>query len=213
MDADRIERVLRAGPPDEPVYVPGSFDRRATRGPWWFAVAALAVVIALVTGLAIGTALDVQRGGEVGGDPAPRPLVAADLQGVWESDPIERRDLEGALLADGFSRADVAAFLDHEPSEDHVRFALRFIDDRLTVQAAYDDQPFQTLDIARFVMRDGGFAIVADGLVNACEPVAAASIDGSRLSLSVVELPNCNVDDRIANTLFLQIATYTRVDN
>jgi len=210
MDIERIEQALREGPPDEPTYVPGSFRRTSPHG-WWFAAASLSVVIALLAGIVIGTALDALRSGGVGGEPEPRALVAADLQGVWESDPIERQDLEDALLARGFSQADIDPHLDLV--EDHARYALRFVDDRLIAQAAYGDLPFQTLDTGTFIIRDDGFQIVVDGVQGACEPLAGAEIDGSRLILNVLELPGCDTDERIVNTLFLEIASYSRAED
>jgi hypothetical protein len=212
MDTERIERALREGPPDEPTYVPGSF-RRAGPAGWWFAVASLSVGIALVAGIAIGTGLDALRSGRVGGDLEPRPLVAADLQGVWESDPIERQVLEEALLARGFSQADIDVHLESLPVGDAVRYALRFVDDRLIAQAAYGDLPFQTLDTGTFIIRDDGLQIVVDGVDGACEPLAAAEIDGSRLILSVLELPGCDTDERMVNMTVLEIAAYTRVED
>jgi hypothetical protein len=214
MDTERIEQALREGPPDEPTYVPGSFRRTSPPGGW-FAAASLSVVIALVAGIAIGTALDVLRSGGVGGEPEPRALAAADLQGVWESHPIERQDLEEALLARGFSQEDIDAFLEHDPFEDRVRYALRFVDDRVIVQAAYDDLPFQTLSTGTFTILDDGlrFLEVVDGVQVACQPLAAAEIDGSRLILNVLELPGCDTDERMANTLFFEIAAYSRAED
>jgi hypothetical protein len=213
MDADRIEWALREGPPDEPTYVPGSF-RRSSQPGWWLAVASLSVGLALVAGIAIGIGLDVLRG-DTGGEPEPRVLVAADLQGVWESDPIESQVFVDALLARGFAQDDIDAFLEHDPFEDRVRYALRFIDDRLIVQAAYDDLPFQTLSAGTFTILDDGslrFIEVVDGTPVACEPLAAPQIDGARLTLDVLELAGCDTDGRMANTLFFEIATYSRAE-
>jgi hypothetical protein len=211
MDIERIEQALREGPPDEPTYVPGSFRRTSPHG-WWFAAASLSVVVALVAGIAIGTALDVLRGGGVGGDPEPRPLVAADLQGVWESDPIERQVLEQALLTRGFSQTDINVHLESLPVGDAARYSLRFADDRLIAQVAYGDQPFQTLDTGTFIIRDDGFQISVPEVQGACEPLAAAEIDGSRLLLNLLELPGCETDERLVNTVLLDIPSYSRAD-
>lgn len=213
MDTDRIETALRDGPPDEPTYVPGGF-RRTSRPGWWFAVAGVAVVIALVTGIAIGTALDALRGGGVGTDPGLRPLATADLQGVWESDPIEHRAWVDALLARGFSQADIDAFLEHDPFADRVRYALRFVDDVVIIQAAYDDLPFQTLGAGTIAVDDDGirFLEVVDGVEVACQPLVAAELTGSRLNMNVLELPGCGTDERMANTLFFEIASYSRAE-
>jgi hypothetical protein len=132
---------------------------------------------------------------------------------VWESDPIERQVLEEALLARGFSQADIDVHLESLPVGDAVRYALRFVDDRLIAQAAYGDLPFQTLDTGTFIIRDDGLQIVVDGVDGACEPLAAAEIDGSRLILSVLELPGCDTDERMVNMTVLEIAAYTRVED
>ena len=212
MDTERIERALREGPPDEPTYVPGTF-RRAGPAGWWFAVASLSVGIALVAGIAIGTGLDALRSGGVGGEPERRPLVAADLQGVWESNPIERQVLEEALLARGFSQADIDVHLESLPVGDAARYALRFVDDRLIAQAAYGDQPFQTLDTGTYIISDEGIQISVPEVQGACEPLAAAEIDDSRLILNLLELPGCETDERLVNTLLLDIASYSRVED
>lgn len=212
MEIERIERALREGPPDEPTYVPGSFRRTSPHG-WWFAAAGLSVVIALVAGIAIGTALDALRSASVGGGPEPRELVAADLQGVWESDPIERQVLEEALLARGFSQADIDVHLESLAAGDAARYALRFVEDRLIAQAAYGDQPFQTLDTGTFIISDEGFQIVVPEVPGACEPLAAAEIDGSRLILSVLDLSGCETDERLVSTMLLDITSYSRADD
>lgn len=213
MDIDRIERALREGPLDEPRYVPGSF-RRSTQPGWWFAAAGLSVGLALIAGVAIGIGLGVLRGDFAGG-PEPRVPVAADLQGVWESDPVEHQAFVDALRARGFPQEEIDAFLEHDPFEDRVRYALRFIDDRLIVQAAYDELPFQTLSIGTFTILGDGtlrFIEIVDGVRAACEPLTAPRIDGDRLTMNVLELPGCVTDERIAHTLFFEIASYSRTE-
>jgi len=212
VEIERIERALREGPPDEPAYVPGGFRRSRAAG-WWFAAAGVSVVIALVAGIAIGTALDVLRDGGIGGPPEPQPLVAADLQGVWESDPVARRDLEDALLARGFAQADIDIHLEGLSAGAAARYALRFVGDQLIAQAAYGAERFQTLDTGTFIISDDGLQIVVDGVPDACEPLAAAEIDGSRLILNLLELPGCETDERLINTLLLEIASYTRAED
>jgi len=214
MDTERIERALRDGPPNEPVYVLGGFRRSSPPG-WWLAVAGLSVGVALVAGIAIGTGIDALRSGGVGDEPEPRVLVAADLQGVWESDPIEFQAWVDALLARGFTQEDVDAFLEHDPFQDHLRYALRIVDERLTVQAAFDDLPFQTLSGGTFTVLDDGtvhFIEGVDGVQVGCEVTVAAAIDDSRLMLNVLDLRDCGVDERMANTLFFEVAAYARVE-
>lgn len=214
MDTERIERALREGPPDEPNYVPGAF-RRASNSGWGLAVSGLAVGIALIAGIAIGTGLGLLRD-DVGDAPAPPVLTAADIQGVWQADPIAFDAWTETLLARGFSQADVDAFLEHDPFEDQVRYALRFVDERFVVQAAYDDLPFETLGGGTFTVDDAGvlhLVEVVDGVEVGCEITAAASIDGARLVLRVLDLPGCIVDERMANTLFFEVASYSRAED
>lgn len=213
MDAERIERALREGPPDEPAYVPGGF-RGSSRPRWWFAVAGASVgLVALVVGVAIGLGLATLRDQNVGSSPEPRVLVAADLQGVWESDPITFGDWVDALRAEGFAQEEIDAFLEHDPFEDQVQYALLFFDGEFIVQAAYDDLPFQTLGGGTVTVDDAGvlhLVEVVDGEPIGCEITAAADISGDRMTLRVLDLPGCNTDEQMANTLFFDIASYRR---
>lgn len=213
MDSKRIERALREGPPDEPAYVPGSFRRSPASG-WWIAASGAAVFIALVVGIAIGTGLDTLRSGGMGGEVEPRVLVAADLHGVWESDPIERQVWVDALLERGFAQDDIDAFVDGG-FDDRVRYALRFVDDSITVQTAYDELPFETLGSGTFTVLDNGTVQIIEtvnGIQVSCAGVAAVTIDGDRLTMRLLGLSGCSVDERIGDTLFFEIAEYSRAD-
>jgi hypothetical protein len=212
MNTERIERALREGPPDEPAYVPGGF-RGSSRPRWWLAVAGASVgLVALVVGVAIGLGLATLRG-DIGSGPEPRTLVAADLEGVWESDPIAFADWVDAVRAEGFAPEDIDAFLEHDPFEDEVRYALLFFDGEFHVQAAYDGLPFQTLSGGTFGVDDPGvlhLVEVVDGAPIGCEITAAAEIDGEQISLRVLDLPGCDTNEQMANTLFFDIASYAR---
>lgn len=213
MDIERIERALREGPPDEPNYVPGTF-RQARPSGWGLAVRGLAVGVALMAGIAIGTGLGLLRG-DVGDAPAPRVLTATDLQGVWQADPISFDAWTEALLARGFSQADVDAFLEHDAFEDQVRYQLRFVDERFIVQAAYDQQPIQTLGGGTFTVDQAGvihLVEVVDGLEVGCVITVAAEVDGSQLLMDVLDLLGCGTDERMANTLFFDVASYERAE-
>jgi hypothetical protein len=210
MNTERIERALREGPPDEPAYVPGGF-RGSSQPRWWLAAAGFSVLLALVVGIGIGTVLDVLRGGV--GVQLPRVLVAADLHGVWESDPISFEDWVDALLEKGFAQEDIDAFLVHDPFEEQVRYQLRFVDERFIVQAAYDDLPIQTLGGGTFSVDDAGLVHlveVVDGAPGGCEIIVEAEIDERRMSVRVLDLPGCAVDEQMANTLFFDVASYGR---
>ena len=213
MNTERIEWALREGPPDEPAYVPGAF-RGSSQPRWWLAVAGASVgLVALVVGVAIGLGLATLRDQNVGSDPAPRALVAADLHGVWDSDAIPFGDWVDALRAEGFVQEDIDAFLEHDPFQDEVRYALLSLDGEFIVQAAYDDLPFQTLGGGTVTVDDVGIlhlAEVVDGEPIGCEITAAGEISGERMTLRVLDLPGCDTDEQMANTLFFDVASYER---
>lgn len=214
MDVERIEAALREGPPDEPAYVPNSF-RGAGPSGWRMAMAALTVGVVLVAGIAIGSGLGLLRG-NLGDAPAPRVLTVADLQGVWQADPIAFDAWTEALLARGFSQADLDAFLEHDPFEDQVRYQLRFIGDRFVVQATYDEDPIQTLGSGTFTLNGDGvihLAEVVGGGETGCEFTVAAEIDRSRLQMDVLDLSSCDTDEQMANTLFFDVAPYVRAED
>jgi hypothetical protein len=213
MKPERFERALREWPPDEPEYVPGRF-RRSAQPRSWLAVAGVSVgLVAVVVGVVIGLGLATLRDQNVGSSPTPRTLVAEEVQGVWESDPISFADWVDALRAEGFAQADIDAFLEHDPFEDEVRYALLLFDGEFFVQAAYDGQPFQTLSVGTFDVGETGvmqFVEVVDGVPTGCEITAAAEIEAARLVLRVLDLPGCNTGEQMANTLFFDVASYGR---
>jgi hypothetical protein len=212
MEIERIERALREGPPDEPIYQPGTFRREAP-SRWWFAIAGFTVGIALVFGIVIGVGLDVLRSGRVGGEPAMPVLTAADLQGVWQSEALEKRAWVEELLARDFTQEQIDAFLAHDPFENRVAYTLRFVDSRIIVQATYDDLPLRYLGEGTFTIGQDGtldYAEVVRGVKGTCGVVAAPEIDGAKLTFDVLDLPGCNPDERMANTLFFEIPQYLR---
>jgi hypothetical protein len=209
MDLERIEQALREGPPDEPHYVPGSYHRG--RYAWPFATASVLVALTLIAVLAMRVGGDFRDG--VGG-PATSALVA-DIQGVWRTDPIEFRSWTDALLRRGFRQSEINAFLDHDPFAEQVRYQLRFLGDRLIIQATYDDLPLATLSTGTFSI-DGGvlrFTESVQGVPSrVCRPTAAPTIVENRLTLRVVDLVGCGTDARIAYTLFLDLWPLTRAE-
>jgi hypothetical protein len=214
VELERIQRALREGPLDEPTYVPGAF-RRAGRTGWSLAITAMAVGVALVAGIAIGAGLGIWRE-DVGSRPEPRVLVAADLQGVWRADPIAFDAWTESLLSRGFTQADIEAFLEHDPFEDQAQYQLRFIDERLIVQASYDDRPLVTLNEGRFTVDEDGVARyveVANGVEGNCVLTVAPEIEGSRLLMDVLDQSVCDSDAELANTLFFDIAMYERAED
>jgi hypothetical protein len=217
MDADRIERALREGPPDEPTYVPGTY-RRGAASPWRLAFAGTAVALAIVIGIVVGTGLGTLRDERVGGTPERPALSSDDLQGVWESEVVAIQDLIESHRARGFSQDEIDAFLSHEPEADRVRYTIQFRGGGVTISGAYGELPPQGLSDGRFRVLDDGtihYTEVVDGAPAGsapCEVLAAASIEGDRLTFSILELPNCGVDAQIANTSFFELTPYTRSD-
>lgn len=214
MDIERIEHALRAGPPDEPVYIPGSFGRSHAPA-WWLAVAGMIVTAAVVTGIAIGVGLDVLRGDPVGGPPTS-VVTTADLEGRWLSDEISFDEWVDQLIARGFDPNDVGNFLAHDPFEQHVRYQLTFDSGRVTVSADYDGTGLQVLNFGEYTLQGGVFSYVeatdAPPVVGeACRVHAVASLDDLRLVWDDVELAGCGVDPSIAHTAFFDLAGYTQV--
>lgn len=97
MAIERIEAALRAGPPDEPLYIPAGYGRERLQ-PLAFVLGGAMVAFAVVVGLVAGLALGVFRG------PSPENIGASlDLPGngmlVVESGEFWREDTNPVLLA------------------------------------------------------------------------------------------------------------------
>ena len=215
MFPERIERALREGPPDEPVYVPGAF-RHARAGRSLSPFAATAVVLALVVGVVIGGGLAVLRGWNIGG---PRIVTTADLLGTWRSDEITAQAWTDGISAAGFDAASIDAFLVHDPIQDSVRYTLEFTasestGDELSISAEYDGQPIA-------VMSGGSFTVQADGTLHyteivagnagpRCEVFAAVTMDDGRMSLEITRMRNCDTEEQLAHTAFFELSPYTR---
>ena len=135
MDLERIERALREGPVDEPVYVPGAF-RRTRPSAWWFAAAATAGA-AGVAGVVIGLGLDVLRSDRIGTAPDADELVT-ELAGRWVSDEIPFDRWVDELVGRGYDPNDLGNFLLHDPFDETVRYVLIFEGSQLSMQAIYD---------------------------------------------------------------------------
>ena len=97
MDPHRIEAALRAGPADEPLYVPARY-RRERLQPLAFLLGGAVVALGVLVGLVAGLALGVFRG------PNPENIGASlDLPGngmlVVESGEFWREDTNPVLVA------------------------------------------------------------------------------------------------------------------
>ena len=97
MDIERIEAALRAGPADEPLYIPGA-GRRERRQPLAFVLRGPMVAVAVIAGLVAGLALGLLR------DPGSTNTgVTVQLAGngivVMESGEFWRDDTNPVLVA------------------------------------------------------------------------------------------------------------------
>lgn len=216
MDFERIERALREGPVDEPVYVPGAF-RRARPSARWFAAAAAAAGAAVVIGLIIGLGLDALRSDRVGSAPDPDELLAG-LEGRWVSDEIPFDRWVDELVGRGYDPNDLGNFLMHDPFDETVRYVLLFEGPQLSMQGIYDGGSAIDLSGGEYTIRPDGlfeFVEVVDAppvVGEACRTVAEVELDDDRLRFDVLDLPGCGVDPAIAHTAFFDLAPYTRAD-
>lgn len=213
MDMERIERALWEGPLDEP-YVPSSYRRGPGRWiPRLFAVPVIAA--ALVVGIVVGTGLPAVRDGGVGQAPDPVAISEA-LRGTrWTTDEITVNAWRNALLERGFTAADIAAFLEHDPFATSVRYLLAFDDSRVTIQASYDEAPPITLTLGGWRIREDGMLVAAE-IVDGIPPGAGCSIEAlvevgdGALAFDIADFTRCGVDARLANTAFFNLAQYAQ---
>jgi hypothetical protein len=210
MDLERIERALREGPVDEPIYVPGAFARRR-RSIWSLAVVSAAVGAALVIGVIVGVGLSVLREPDGGVGVAPDvEALAAQLEGRWVSDEITHDEWVSALLAMGHDIDDIDAFLLHDPIETSTHYDLVFNDGLLTL---FDTAPPDP----RLEMGDGRYELLPDGRLyyddRGCFITARFTIEGDRLTFDPISTDSCGADERVANSAFFNLAGYTRADD
>lgn len=204
MDLERIERALREGPVDEPRYVPGAFGPARRFGAL---VLTAAVGAALVVGVMIGLGLDVLRGPSPNvGQPGPDLAdIQRQLAGTWISEPVSEDEFVTFMLAEGHARADVEAFLAHDPIETTLQWGLDFdgrgnlvvfsvtgtgITDILT------NVPYELLPDGRF---RGGDQM--------CVLVAEFSVSDERLIFGDLSPEGCIPDELIALDTFFNLAS------
>jgi hypothetical protein len=209
MDLDRIERALREGPPDEPRYTPGIFARG--RGPLLsMAAAASILAAAVVTGLAIGIGLDVLRapGSDVGG-PTDIALLQRQLEGEWTSREISREEFISGLVEQGHEIDDVNSFLKPpEPAiERTVRFRLAFQTRELLIERSVDGKAWGQVAA-------GPYQVLPDGTVwyedLGCIVTARFTVSEEALAFDRIGTQHCGAIERVANSAFFNLSTYTR---
>ncbi|HEX5828059.1 MAG TPA: hypothetical protein VFY23_11090 [Candidatus Limnocylindrales bacterium] len=214
MDQDRIERALRHGPPDEPAYRPGSHRERPRRVRLTTVAFALVGALAVVA-VGLGAGLGILRPSGTGGIPDVVTITAALTGTTWTTDPIPVDEWSDGLVERGFDPADIAAFLEHDPFADTVRYRLTFGKDIVVVGASYDGGGFVTLSQARWVPRDDGRLDLTDVIPGAapeelCSVEVPLAIGNVTLVTDAASFGKCGVDERIANTAFFALAPYTR---
>ena len=207
MDAERIERSLREGPPDEPIYRPGAFHEQPPS--WLVLIAAGAVVgMALVVGVVAGLGLDVLRNpsGSVGG-PVDVDRLAAELEGRWSSDDISREAWIQELSEMGYRQADIDFALSNLPAHERVRYDLVFQEDHLQIFASFDGSELEPMSGGPYQLLPNG-ALYYDDV--ACYITVLFDIKGERLAFEPMRTDGCNADESLNNAAYFNLLTYER---
>jgi hypothetical protein len=207
MDAERIERALREGPPDEPIYRPGAF--REQRRPWLVLLAAGTVLgIALVVGVVAGLAVDVLRGPSAGvGGPLDVNRLAAELEGRWSSDDISREEWIQELSDMGYRQADIDFALSNLPAHERVRYDLVFQEEHLQIFGSFDGGELEPMSGGPYQLLPNG-ALYYDDV--ACFITVLFDIDGDRLAFEPMATDGCSADESLNNAAYFNLLTYER---
>jgi hypothetical protein len=207
MDADRIERALREGPPDEPTYVPGAFRQRR-RVPVLFLQAGAVLAAAVIMGVVAGVTLNVLRepSGSVGG-PVDAEQLAAEIEGRWSSGEIGREAWIDRLTALGHRRADIDFALSNLPDHERVRYDLVFEDDHLMIYGSFDGADLRPMSGGPYEVLDNG-ALYYDDV--ACFITVRFDLDGHRLDFEPMQTEGCSADESLNNAAFFNLLSYTR---
>lgn len=212
MTMDPIERALREGPPDEPVYAPGRFARTSPSG-WRRLVLVPVIAVAVAVGAMAGASLSARRDGA--GDQPRSEAIARALPGTWISDELTFQAWTDGLIARGFSIGEISAFLEHDPFSRTVQYRLTFSENTLTVEAIYDGAapiglgggPYQVLEDARLSYRDAP-QNSAPGA--GCLVTVSPDVDATRLVTQVSDLTGCDPEEVLAMAVFFDLAPYMR---
>ena len=215
MNVETIERILREGPPDEPIYVPGAFRRTAQPLQWLLST--VAIGLALVIGVLAGIGLDELRN-QGRGTASPEPVTSTDLQGLWMSEPISRDAWVNGLVAQGFDRDEVVAVLRSSTFE-RVQYALRFTGSTLTILSSVDGRPLEENSAGMFTVSNGDTFVYTEdvvddpGLGDVCNSLTAeVGLQAGQLVMSNVRLPEeaCGREVLIIHAAFFTLAPFDR---
>jgi hypothetical protein len=205
MDVERIERALREGPMDEPIYVPGTY-RRAKSG-WSLAVGAAVLTGVLLVGIATGLGLGLLRTPAPGLGAAELVALAAKLQGTWTSAEITRQQFINSEVALGNNVDDVDNLLNHDPFASSIRFELSFADGRLSVSASKDGGPMLEQSGGPYRLLDTGEIYYED---LGCFITVRFAVNAEHLSFQRISTRSCGADERAANSGFFNLLPYSR---
>jgi hypothetical protein len=207
MELERIEQVLRAGPPDEPVYIPGSF-RQARRPGAMLAAVGLTVAAVLVLAVVTGVVLTALRltNGQVGG-PVDVDDLHAQLQGTWLSTELTENEWVDGLVALGYDPEQVEASLSFLEPFEVIRYEMVFDGTHLQIFGSYDDGPFESFS-------GGPYELLSDGAIHyddiGCFITATFDITGDQLQFDPIQTEGCVPDASLNNAVFFNLVTYTR---
>ena len=206
MDVERIERALRDGPMDEPIYVPGAFRKRHGSS---LVLLFASVGAALVLGVAVGLGLGVLNVPRVDvGAPVDTNALAARLEGRWVSEEMTRDEWVSGLQALGLNIDDIEAFHRHDPIPTTVRYEFVFSEGVLDIFV--EAPPSELGEVG-----DGPYRILADGRLyfddRQCFVTMAFDIEGDLLTFDRISTESCGVEEQVANSAFFNLSTFTRL--
>lgn len=207
MDLAIIEQALRAGPPDEPEYIPGRFSRRKGRS-WSLLAAAVLVVVTLVSGIAVGVGISavwLPTPGPQTGSVDLRALDAS-LQGNWDSLEISHDDAVDALAALGVNRYAAIAFAPSVGST--MRIRIHIADGHLQI--------FRSDNGDAYVSQSGGpYRLLPSGDISyddiGCFITIPFLVTGDHLVFDPISTENCDGPGTNANRSFFNLSVFTRV--
>ena len=206
MDTERIERALREGPPDEPVYVPGG--HRQQRRVLMLAGLGALVTAALLVGVAIGVTLNVLRASNGGvGSGIDVAALAAELEGTWDSTELSVASYRSELVARGHAAEDVEAAIANNGQFDRVRYRFVFAEDHLQIFAAFDGRAWESMSGGPYELQEDGSLLYDD---IGCFITATFTIGNGDLSFTPIQTRSCNADETLNNTAFFNLVNYTR---
>jgi hypothetical protein len=207
MDLERIEASLRAGPVDEPLYVPGSFrsDRR-----WGVAMAFAGVGAVLVIGIVIGLGVGALRQPtriDVG-------ALGAHLEGSWVTNGFTQQQMVDALLDAGYDLNDVNEFASRNPGDGPFRYELKFDRGELTILIDPGTGSFDVGSGGPYRLMEDGSMIYTErtttgiGLGDDCMVTTRPEFMTGRLEFGRIQTQGCSLEERIAHASFFNFLPY-----